>query len=55
VRADVIGDQIVLVLVDLRIQSPENDTIYLIDWKQGKMTLVSHTSGMATEKRRFST
>jgi hypothetical protein len=41
VRADVIGDQIVLVLVDLRIQNPENDAIYLVDWKQGQMTLVS--------------
>ena len=44
VRADVIGDQIVLVLVDLRTQNPENDAIYLVDWKQGRMTLVSHAS-----------
>ena len=41
VRADVIGDQIVLVLVDLRIHNPENDAIYLVDWKRGRMTLVS--------------
>lgn len=40
VRADVIGDQIVLVLVDLRDEDPENDAIYLVDWKQGLMTLV---------------
>lgn len=40
VRADVIGDQIVLVLVDLRIHNPESDTIYLVDWKRGSMTLV---------------
>jgi len=42
VRADVIGEQIVLVLVDLRTEDPESDVIYLIDWKQGRMTLVSH-------------
>jgi hypothetical protein len=41
VRADVIGDQIVLVLVDLRIHNPESDAIYLVDWKRGRMTLVS--------------
>jgi hypothetical protein len=41
VRADVIGDHIVLVVVDLRIQNPENDAIYLVDWKRGRMTLVS--------------
>ncbi|KAN0129012.1 hypothetical protein V8E53_013162 [Lactarius tabidus] len=40
VRADVIGDQIVLVLVDLRNDHPESDAIYLVDWKQGLMTLV---------------
>ena len=40
VRADVIGDQIVLVLVDLRTDYPESDAIYLVDWKQGQMTLV---------------
>jgi hypothetical protein len=40
VRADVIGDQIVLVLVDLRTEAPESDAIYLVDWKQGLMTLV---------------
>jgi hypothetical protein len=40
VRADVIGDQIVLVLVDLRNEHPESDAIYLVDWKQGLMTLV---------------
>ena len=39
VRADVIGDQIVLVLVDLRTEAPESDAIYLVDWKQGLMTL----------------
>jgi hypothetical protein len=42
VRADVIGEQIVLVLVDLRTEDPESDVIYLVDWKQGRMTLVSH-------------
>ncbi|KAH9955669.1 hypothetical protein BC827DRAFT_1235548 [Russula dissimulans] len=41
VRADVIGDHIVLVLVDLRTDNPESDAIYLVDWKQGRMTLVS--------------
>jgi hypothetical protein len=41
VRADVIGEQIVLVLVDLRTEDPESDVIYLVDWKQGRMTLVS--------------
>ncbi|KAH8977029.1 hypothetical protein EDB86DRAFT_2838579 [Lactarius hatsudake] len=40
VRADVIGDQIVLVLVDLRNDVPESDAIYLVDWKQGLMSLV---------------
>ena len=40
VRADVIGDQIVLVLVDLRTEAPESDAIYLVDWRQGLMTLV---------------
>jgi hypothetical protein len=45
VRADVIGDQIVLVLVDLRNEHPESDAIYLVDWKQGLMTLVrDHSS-----------
>jgi hypothetical protein len=46
VRADVIGDQIVLVLVDLRIHNPESDAIYLVDWKRGRMTLVSCASCM---------
>jgi hypothetical protein len=46
VRADVIGDQIVLVLVDLRIQNPESDAIYLVDWKRGRTTLVSRASCM---------
>ncbi|KAF8488043.1 hypothetical protein F5888DRAFT_1352364 [Russula emetica] len=41
VRADVIGDQIVLVLVELRIHIPESDAICLVDWKRGRMTLVS--------------
>ncbi|KAF8263734.1 hypothetical protein EI94DRAFT_1740257 [Lactarius quietus] len=40
VRADVIGDQIVLVLVDLRNDLPERDAIYLVDWRQGTMSLV---------------
>jgi len=40
VRADVIGDQIILVLVDLRNEAPESDAIYLVDWKEGLMTLV---------------
>ena len=38
VRADVIGEQIVLVLVDLRTEDPESDVIYLVDWKQGRAT-----------------
>jgi hypothetical protein len=42
VRADIIGEQIVLVLVDLRTKDPESNIIYLVDWKQGRMTLVSH-------------
>jgi hypothetical protein len=59
VRADVIGDQIVLVLVDLRIHNPENDTIYLVDWKRGRMTLVSRVRLMyavrhGAHKRPFS-
>ena len=41
VRADIIGDQIVVVLVDLRIHHPESDVIYLVDWKRGRTTLVS--------------
>ena len=45
VRADVIGDQIVLVLVDLRIHNPESDAIYLVDWRRGRITLVSRASG----------
>jgi hypothetical protein len=44
VRADIIGDQIVVVLVDLRIHNPESDSIYLVDWKRGRMTLVSRAS-----------
>ena len=48
VRADVIGDQIVLVLVDLRTDDPESDVIYLVDWKQGRMTLVSQTLHTST-------
>ena len=40
VRADIIGDHIVLVLVDLRPDNPESDAIYLVDWKQGRITLV---------------
>ena len=31
VQADIIGDQIVVVLVDLRIHNPECDVIYLVD------------------------
>ena len=42
VRADIIGDQIVLVLVDLRTEDPQSDVIYLVDWKLGRMTLVCH-------------
>lgn len=57
VRADVIGDHIVLVLVDLRIQNPEGDAIYLVDWKRGQVTLVSRAScirhGMAGKRRPF--
>jgi hypothetical protein len=41
VRADVIWHQIVLVLVDLCIHIPESNAIYLVDWKRGRMTLVS--------------
>jgi hypothetical protein len=44
VRADVIGDDIVVVLIDLRIHNPESDAIYLVDWKRGRMTLVSCAS-----------
>ena len=46
IRADVIGDHIVVVLVDLRIHHPESDAIYLVDWKRGRTTLVSHASCM---------
>ena len=46
IRADVIGHHIVVVLVDLRIDDPECDAIYLVDWKQGRMTLVSRASCM---------
>jgi hypothetical protein len=46
VRADVIGDQIVLVLVDLRTRNPESEAIYLVDWKWGRMALVSRASCM---------
>jgi hypothetical protein len=42
VRADIIADQIVLVLVDLRTEDPQSDVIYLVDWKLGRMTLVGH-------------
>jgi hypothetical protein len=35
VRSDLIGDHIVVVLVDLRIHHPESDAIYLVDWKRG--------------------
>ena len=40
VRADVIRDNIVVALVDLRIHHLESDAIYLVDWKRGQMTLV---------------
>ena len=40
VRADIIGEHVVLVLVDLRPDDPEDDAIYLVDWKRGTMTLV---------------
>ena len=46
VRADVIEDHVVVVLVDLRIHHPESDAIYLVDWKRGRMTLVSRASCM---------
>jgi hypothetical protein len=46
VRSDLIGDHIVVVLVDLRIHHPESDAIYLVDWKRGRMTLVSRASCM---------
>jgi hypothetical protein len=46
VRADVIGDHVVLVLVDLCIRNPEGDTIYLVDWKRWQVTLVSRASCM---------
>lgn len=46
VRADVLGDHIVVVLVDLRMHNPENDAIYLVDWRRGRMTLVSRASCM---------
>ena len=42
VWVDVIGEQIVLMLIDLRTEDPESDVIHLIDWKQGCMNLVSH-------------
>jgi hypothetical protein len=63
VRADVIGDQIVLVLVDLRIHNKATPfiAIYLVDWKRGRMTLASHASynacmqyGTGTRSRLFS-
>jgi len=41
VRADVMSDYIVLVLVDLRTDDPDSDVIYLVDWKQGCMVLIS--------------
>ena len=36
IQADVIGEQTVLVLVDLHTEDPESDVIYLVDWKQGR-------------------
>jgi hypothetical protein len=45
-RAYVIGDHIVVILVDLRIHHSESDAIYLVDWKRGRMTLVSRASCM---------
>jgi hypothetical protein len=39
-RADIIGEHIVLILVDLRPDNLEDDTIYLVDWKQGTMSLI---------------
>ena len=36
VQADVIGEQIVLMLVDFHTEDPESDVIYLVDWKQGR-------------------
>jgi hypothetical protein len=46
VRAGVIENQIVLVLVDLRIHNPDSDAIYLMDRKHGWMTLLSRASCM---------
>jgi hypothetical protein len=46
VRAGVIGNQIVLVLVDLRIHNPDSDAIYLMDRKHGRMMPVSRASCM---------
>jgi hypothetical protein len=46
VRLDVIGDHIVVVLVDLFIHHPESDAIHLVDRKRGRMTLVSCASCM---------
>jgi hypothetical protein len=43
VRMDIIGDHIVLVLADLyNAEGPERDYIYVVNWKQGLSTLVSH-------------
>ena len=41
VRADMMSDYIVLVLVDLRTDDPDSDVIYLVDWKQVCMVLIS--------------
>jgi hypothetical protein len=40
VHADIIGEHVVLVLVDSRPDDPEDDVIYLFDWKRGTMMLV---------------
>ena len=43
VRMDIMGDIVVLILANLRNEKDtESDCIYLVDWKQGRMTLVSH-------------
>jgi hypothetical protein len=43
VKMGFIGDHIVLVLAYLHNDwGPEGDEIYLVDWKQGRVTLVSH-------------
>jgi hypothetical protein len=56
VRMDIMGDNIILLLVNMRREeNPESDSIYLVDWKQGYMALVSHmlhTIGCTTHRQR---